>query len=256
MICTVFIMEQEGLLKKPRTQGRIYVAKYYPGRAMPKTADDTVTNILIHSSDKGIGGPLSPYHLRDESGNLLENIWQFAKVYPSVTKQRIPLGKYHPNTIVWEHDAELHVDPLTNQVLPAYWEWRRKGTSNKYAVRYPNGYQGRHKCAFSIWNGDRLDYIEARKRIYCGEYIRLAPKTASFQEIKSYVEAGRSIQIVEVDGPDPTLTYPPYDKISKEEPGMLMDEETIRLLINDPKKPFGHGFVIAALLLDGQDWLR
>ncbi len=70
------------------------------------------------------------------------------------------------------------------------------------------------------------------------------------------MEAGRSIQIVEVDGPDPTLTYPPYDKISKEEPGMLMDEETIRLLVNDPKKPFGHGFVIAALLLDGQDWLR
>lgn len=121
--------------------------------------------------------------------------------------------------------------------------------NNEYAVRYPNGFHGRSKCLYAIWEGEHLDYISARKKIYCGEYARLAPLTESFQNLKALLESGQNLQLVEVDGPDPTLNYSPYDSISPENPGMLMTRETVALLIQDEKKPFGHGFVIAALLL-------
>jgi hypothetical protein len=102
----------------------------------------------------------------------------------------------------------------------------------------------------------RLGYIEARKQIYCGEYKRLAPPTEAFQRLSALLAQGVNLQLVEVDGPDPTLTFPPYNEISKENPGLLMCKDTIRMLIDDPRKPFGHGYVIAALLLGGSEWLE
>lgn len=130
---------------------------------------------------------------------------------------------------------------------------------NKYAVRYPNGFEGRRKCICSFrFVGDeviRLGYIEARKQIYCAEYARLAPQTDAFKKMCALLDQGTSIQIIEVDGPDPSLTFPPYDQISKEKPGLLITEETIRMLVNDERKPFGHGYVIAALLLGGEEWM-
>jgi hypothetical protein len=52
------------------------------------------------------------------------------------------------------------------------------------------------------------------------------------------------------------LTYPPYDKISTTNPGLLIDEETIRKLVNDERKPFGHGYVVATLLLGHPEWFE
>jgi hypothetical protein len=233
-----------------KKEGRVAVAKYYPGKPLPQTPG--FRNVLIHTAPTGEGGPLSPYVLRDEYGHLLENVWQFSKVYREVDAQRVPLSRYQPDTIVWQHGHEKHVDVLANgeeTVTPAYWEWRLKGFRNAYAVRYPNGFNGRHKCLYCYWKGERLDYIAARKLIYCGEYARLAPRTAAFQHLRQLLADGVNLQLIEVDGPDPTLTYPPYDQISRAAPGMLMTEETVRLLLNDARKPFGHGFVIAALLL-------
>lgn len=238
-------------------RGIVTVAKYRPGKPPPQL--DGYKTILIHTSGKNIGGDLSPYVLKNEDGHLLENIWQFSKVYARVTAQRIPLSRFHPNTIVWDHPAEEHV--IDNIVQPAYWKWREKGRQNSYAVRYPNGFHGRHNCLFSLWlnpdtkTWDRLDYIEARKRIYCGEYSRLAPRTPHFAQLRALLENGTNLLIAEVDGPDPTLNYPPYDSISLESPALQMNETTAKLLVEDPKKPFGHGFVIACLLQDGASWM-
>lgn len=260
--------------KKQKIQSaRVAVAKYYPGKPLPplpaSNEGGTWKNILIHTSPKDVGGPLSPYLLKNEQGQLLENVWQFSKVYKHVSKQRTPLnGKYRPDVIIWEHPEEVHVNDDTGEVNDAYWAWRQKGMNNAYAVRYPNGFHGRKECVCSVIQNkhiidgkevvtlERLNYIEARKRIYCAEYARLAPRTQAFKQLRDLLAQGISLQLVEVDGPDPTLSYPPYDSISKEKPGMLMDEATIRLLVNDARKPFGHGFVIAALLLDGAEWIK
>ena len=69
---------------------------------------------------------------------------------------------------------------------------------------------------------------------------------------------GRSIMHMlkmAIDGPDFNLDFSPYDTLTKEDPGLDIDEETIRMLIEDERKPFGHGYTIAALLLDGQNWM-
>jgi hypothetical protein len=141
--------------------------------------------------------------------------------------------------------------------------------NNWYPVRYPNGYEGRRQVLCSLWpkspelansreekDYDRLDYIEARKVIYYGEYARLAPRNAEFQKLYARVRRGENILIVEVDGPDPDLSYPPYNRISRKSPGLLIDRETATMLMNDRKKPFGHGYTIACLLLDGEDWFN
>ena len=239
----------------------VRVAKYYPREHEKPTAPAGFRNILIHTRGNTLGGDLSPYVLKNEQGHLLENLWQFSKVYASVSAQRTKLSRFHPNVVIWEHPSERHYDEDTDAVMPAYWKWRDKGIQNPYAVRYPNGFHGRHKVLFSLWPKDsgghyeRLGYIEARKKIYCGEYTRLAPHTPHFKKLKAMLDSGVHLQILEVDGPDPTLTYAPYDQISRDDPGLVITKEVIRTLINDPRKPFGHGYTVAALLLDGADWL-
>lgn len=245
------------LLKQPTAVlGTIRVAKYYPGKPQVKLTG--YKNILIHTSGRPLGGDLSPYILRNEQGQLLENVWQFSKLYANVTAQQIPLSRWNPNLIIWKHDAETHVDKDGNPTN-AYWQWRKKGMNHDYAVRYPNGYHGRHRCVCSLFGNkehfERLDYIEARKQIYCAEYIRLAPKTPHFKQLLALLKQGVNLQILEVDGPDPTLTYPPYNQLSMETPGLIINETVIRMLVNDARKPFGHGYVIASLLLGGIKWM-
>ncbi len=235
--------------KRERPAGEIRVAKYYTWKAPPSI--DGYLTVLIHTNPSGIGGPLSPYHLRDEDGVILENRWQFGKLYACVSEQRIPVHREQPDNIVWEHKTERHVGLDGQTPNEAYFAWRQKGFNNPRAVRWPNGVDGAKKClGYYLDDGSLLGYVEARKRVYCALYARLAPRTESFQILKRLHEEGKNLLIIEVDGPDPTLTHPPYDQISEEEPAMLMTEDNIKLLIEDTKKPFGHGFTIAALLLD------
>lgn len=240
-----------------RPRGMIRVAKYYPGKPVPKTPG--YRNVLIHLSDKNIGGDLSPYLLKDENGRLLENIWQFSKLYEKVDAQRTPKSRFYPDQIIWEHPEEVHL--VNDEVQPAYWEWRKKGMENAYAVRYPNGYHGRHQCKFCLWpdsqeGAERLDYIEARKKVYCAEYARLGVKTPHFTKLQAMLEKGVNLQIIEVDGPNPDAKHAPFDRISPARPGLLIDEKVIRMLVNDPRQPFGHGYVVAALLLGHPQWME
>lgn len=101
-----------------------------------------------------------------------------------------------------------------------------------------------------------MDYVAARKAIYCDFYVQHAQQHPSFLALKQRLEDGENLMIVEIDGPDYELTFEPYTRISKKSPGLIMDEETTKMLLNDTRKPFGHGYVIAALLLDGAEWLK
>ena len=86
---------------------------------------------------------LSPYCLKNESGELMENIWQFSKIYRQVGKQSIKYSNWD-NRIIWEHDSEVHI--LDNKITKEYWAWREKGFKCKYHV----GYTNRGKCVGSI----------------------------------------------------------------------------------------------------------
>jgi len=233
------------------------------------------TNILIHPGQPYAA--LSPYDLRNEKGELLENLWQFAKLYSSVPAQDqwSYIAGYNGKVQIWSHPAEVHIS-REEGITQAYWQWRAKGFANKYAVRWPVGQQQSRNCLGSIWpivvddtlkdDGQpalkRLDYIAARKAIYFKLYRDMLDPAKSphnqlaiqqMQELAARVRAGEKLQIVEVDGPSAGETAP-YNKVLAGRIGdagvasMPATLENLRAALNNPDKPFGHGFSIAWLL--------
>ncbi len=254
----------------------ICVAKYY-STAKVKAPDppEGFVNVIIHTSDKKLGGALSPYIIKNIHGCILENVWQFSKVYPKVNAIKTPKSRWEHWITIWEHPFQVHIDTRTGEIHSDYWMWRRKGFQAPYPVRYPNGFHDRHDCLFALWpaqdqkstgdkfikgpNGtvyEKLLYIEARKKIYCQLYITACKEHPEFLKLKAMVDTGKKFQIVEVDGPNLAWYRQSPIKSSIIGEGLIITESVIKYLINDPAHPFGHGYVIAALLLGGEEWLK
>lgn len=86
---------------------------------------------------------------------------------------------------------------------------------------------------YSWWNGEKLNYIEARKKIYIPIYARAVIKSSSFEKLlELYKTSEKDIYLLDFDG---------YNHIKK--------RKSIEEVINDPKEKMGHGFVIWMLLI-------
>lgn len=104
-------------------------------------------------------------------------------------------------------------------------------------------------------DGIFCNYIEARKKIYMSTYRELAKKENKFLELKNKLNNGESLLIIEVDGPhQESLDYykekyqVPDDFIKNGT--MLATIDNLNIMLNDDKYPFGHGYCLAAELLD------
>jgi hypothetical protein len=196
---------------------------------------------------------LSPYSLRTQEGHIMENIWQFSKVYKTIPASRQTYSRYD-NTVIWEHPAEAHLDQDGN-LTNAYWNWRSKGYNNPHAVRYPVGFHHRTKCLYSYYNGKNLNYIEARKEIYMPIYIDLVKEQAQFKELKELLRKGVNLLILEVDGPHQESLQYYKDKYSVDDNfitnnTIIANEKNLDIMLNDAKHNFGHGYCLAMALLD------
>jgi hypothetical protein len=226
----------------------------------PKVENYSTVLCLTKSSPFGA---ISPYGLCDEQGRNMENIWQFSKVYPRVEATTCCYSRYDKR-VIWSHPAEVHVDK-NNRLLPAYFEWRRKGMAAKDAIRYPVGFHGRHNCVGAVVSdvsvGQHeeehkfLDYVESRRQIYLVVYTRLLLKHLMFRKLRQRCLAGENLLIVEVDGPhQETMDYykERYNVGDDFIVGNTVDvnKESMRILLNDTKHPFGHGYCLAMALLD------
>jgi len=89
---------------------------------------------------------------------------------------------------------------------------------------------------FSYWNGEKLSYVEARKKIYCPIYSEYVKKTEAWKQLKDLREQGYNIQILGYDG---------YDISSK----------SMSYYVNDSSRPFGHELVLACLLQNETPWV-
>jgi hypothetical protein len=134
----------------------------------------------------------------------VENAWQYSKVYNSFLN-----SNGEPNE--------------------RYFEWAKSGWLNPRAVRYPMGKGA--KPEYSYWNGEKLCYIEARKKIYFPIYANSVRQTKEFKLLRTLYDAGRPITLWDFDG---------YDYLAQ---GMTLHD-----VIENPSRPMGHAFVIAALL--------
>ena len=173
---------------------------------------DLVINTTSRSNEAWSRG-LSPFHLgpvslypssTPKNAHNVENAWQFAKVYP------------------------LHVDKDENPT-EEYFEWARDGWSHRRAIRYPMG-KGALPL-YSWWEGEKLSYVEARKRIYVPRYTKAVVQTRTFEKLKEIHEKNDEIWFWDFDGYD-------HHKL-----GMTLKE-----VLNDPTRKMGHAFVLAMIL--------
>lgn len=156
---------------------------------------------------------LSPFHLGPvrlydgTSARCMENAYQFSKVYAR------------------------HVGPR-GEVSPAYWAWAREGWSRP-AVRYPMGKGA--KPEFVLWGGERLDYVECRRRVYWPLYRDAVRQTGAW----------RRLQELYLDG---ALALWDFDGFDHDGQGLSLSD-----VINQTRRPMGHAFVLKAMLLYGAD---
>jgi len=210
------------------------------------------TPIIVMMKSHSKWWPLSPYYLRDENNIILENKWQFSKIYPSVPASTQRYSRYN-NTIIWQHPAEVHM--IDNQPTQEYFQWRAKGFANTYAVRYPVGYHHRHKCVGALTtDGRRLDYVGARREIYLPDYFHSVRRQELYSKLLDMLCSDINLLICDVDGPHQESSQYYHDNYD-----LPMDRivdscvdidgyDILNLFLNDTKHSFGHGYCLAWVL--------
>jgi hypothetical protein len=200
-------------------------------------------------------GELGPYVLKDEEGRIMENIWQFSKVYAWVPKTQQKYSRWD-STLIWDYPEEVH---MTNGKLNSkYWKWRDQGMHNEYPVRYPVGNtKHRKECLYCLKekDGKELNYVEARKEIYLDVYGRLVKQQPKFKKLQERLKNGENLLIIEVDGPhQESLEYYKetygVDNNFINQHTILVDLANMEIMLNDTKHCFGHGYCLAIALLE------
>lgn len=150
--------------------GRVFVGRYNP-KTKKSSERAGAKTILLHPGSQQPYGKLTPYGFKNHNGELPENGYQFRKVYHQVTAQTQTsyVVGYSGKQLIWEHPTEEHswMDGNALHLTQEYWDWREKGLTNEFAVRYPNGFEGRKECVCLVTDeGEILDYIEGRRVYY------------------------------------------------------------------------------------------
>ena len=175
-----------------------------PGQAFSGPGDQrTWCDVTTHGSQfrhlsPMLLGPV-PLYAGMYSQNM-ENAWQYAKVYQGY------------------------------EYAERYFPWAQAGWLARRAERYPMG-----KGAIplhSLWAGDELGYIEARRRIYIPLYAQAVRfhALALFLTLRQIAEHG-DLVIVDFDAYDHRALGYSWDDV-----------------VNDSKRKMGHGFVLAMMI--------
>jgi len=142
----------------------------------------------------------------------MENAWQYSKVYAS------------------------QVDSQSREPTQVWRDWAKFGWNRVKADRWPMGQDASPE--YSYWKGEKLGYVEARKKIYCPLYAEAVQKTEGFKTLKGLYETEEHIYLWDFDGYD-------YLKFGK----------SLKEVLNDPSKKMGHAFVLAMLLTEQCEWI-
>lgn len=196
---------------------------------------------------------LSPFYIGPvtssdgETANIFEIFWQCGKVYPCHNDN----GK--PNA--------------------AFFKWRKEFYSKekcfKDLMRHTCkslGYEHKDTLYFAYYNNnsnewEALNYVDARKKVYFPEYVKLIYNSPSYKWIKSLIDEGKKIALVDFDALNiysksaKAKAYELYlkkCKNNKKNPTLtlndFLDLNTMKDLVSCPFLPVGHGVAIKALL--------
>lgn len=128
--------------------------------------------------------------LKNEKGQIMENIWQSCKVYKNINSH---IYKMY-DTLIWKHNTETHYenDTITN----AYYLWKDKLINNKYPVVYPCGYSNRYKFEFILCGNKKYSYNDGFYNIYIPMYLDLIKNKPRFKELQNEYRNGQNILII------------------------------------------------------------
>jgi hypothetical protein len=177
--------------------------------------DPSAINTTSHSANAWSSG-LSPFKLGplslydNHTAQIFENAWQFAKLYPEY--------------------ADSQGEPTTT-----YWTWAERGWNSQRAHRHPLG-KGRRPL-YSLWNGQRFDYIAARKQIYLPLYQTAVAQTPAYHRLETTYRRNGSITLFDFDGYD-------HARLNM----------TLADVLNCPTRICGHAFTLAMMLTYGADF--
>lgn len=204
---------------------------------------------------------LAIWKLKDNDNNYLENVWQFSKVYKEIPKVRLFTEISEENktkSIMWEY-KECILAPATKPTKE-YYKWREMGASNKYSIKNPvEQLYNKHKyviikCEDGTFSKPINNKI-ARKKLYIPLYSEFVKRSELFKSLKTRLEKGENLLIIEKDGPHQTMldSYKRQNKIKDnfiENDTIELTQEYLRILINDMKNEFGYGYCLALSLLE------
>jgi hypothetical protein len=91
---------------------------------------------------------------------------------------------------------------------------------------------------YSLWQGQKLGYVDARKQIYLPLYRDLVRHTPGFGILKNIYREGGRITLFDFDGYD-------HHKL-----GMSLNE-----VLNNPNRICGHAFILAMMLSYGENFV-
>lgn len=172
------------------------------------------------TSRAGWSSDLSPFKLGPcqlwdgRVSQTMENAWQYSKVYKE------------------------HWNDKTNTLYSEWFVWSDKGFENPRAVRYPMGKGA--KPIGSWWNCQLLDYITARKNIYLPLYRDSVKKT------QGYLRLWDEWHDLAPDGKIQLWDFDAWDHHGA--------GYTLKQVLNEPNKIMGHAFVLAMMLVYGDDF--
>jgi len=90
----------------------------------------------------------------------------------------------------------------------------------------------------SFYNGEIISYIPSRKKYYCPSYVYFASQTPQYQELLRKHQNGENLLISGPDGLDVNI-----------------EDNIMRIIINDPKYIFGHELVLCCMLKGIYPWI-
>lgn len=154
-------------------------------------------------------GPIKLYNGRVSLN--LENAYQFCKVYGNMVNEN-----ESPDS--------------------RYWAWAEQGWASTWAHRYPMG-KGIIPL-YSLWAGERLDYLTSRRLIYLPLYRDSVKTTKAYAQLEAIYNEKGTITLFDFDGYEVEIN----------------SIEQIKKVLNNPEKKMGHAFVLAAMLLLGKEF--
>ena len=154
--------------------------------------------------------PMSPVKGTYRGFWNFEHYWQSGKVFDNMTKK----------------DIIEHIE----------W-WKKLEIPKRRCPKYKNV-----PVLYSMFSDNiKRNYIDSRKEIYLPEYYELVKNTKTIEKYKKLLDQGQNIIIYDFDGPRSEENDPLTYRATK---------SFIKKKLNDDRTPFGHGYIVALILLD------